>query len=53
MPASRCPKCGGRCRVESSKRAGPAQVQYVECQSCRQRRRRVVPAEFVFRRIAK
>jgi hypothetical protein len=50
MPASKCLRCGGRCRVESSKRAGPAQVQYVECQSCRQRRRQVVPAEAVWRR---
>lgn len=49
MPAS-CPKCGGRCRVESSKRAGDRQVRYVECQSCKRRARTVVPAATVWRR---
>jgi hypothetical protein len=37
-------------RVDSSKRAGPNQVQYVECQSCRERRRLIVPATQVWRR---
>lgn len=49
MPAS-CPKCGGRYRVESSKRAGETQVRYVECQGCRRRARQVVPAASVWRR---
>lgn len=49
MPA-KCPKCQERLRVCSSKRAGPVQVQYVECLSCRLRRRQVVPAENVWRR---
>jgi ssDNA-binding Zn-finger/Zn-ribbon topoisomerase 1 len=49
MPAS-CQKCGGRLRVESSKRAGDRQVRYVECQKCRERRRQVVPADSVWRR---
>ena len=49
MPA-KCPRCSERLRVCSSKRAGASQVQYVECLSCRHRRRQVVPAENVWRR---
>lgn len=45
-----CTTCGGRCRVESSKRAGDRQVRYVACQDCRQRRRQVVTAAQVWRR---
>jgi DnaJ-class molecular chaperone len=53
MSAKDCPRCGGRCRVESSKRAGPAQVQYVECQQCRKRGKRLVAADQVWRRAPK
>jgi hypothetical protein len=49
MPA-KCPQCGGMCRVDSSKRAGTVQVQYVQCVACRARRRQVVPASAVWRR---
>jgi hypothetical protein len=37
-------------RVESSKRAGSAQVQYLECRGCKHRRSRVVDAAHVWRR---
>ena len=45
-----CRKCGSRCRVITSRRAGDDQVQRLECTCCHTRRKRLVPATEIWSR---
>ena len=43
MSLAKCRSCGERMRVDSSRRCGDMQIQYVACTQCEERRKREVP----------
>lgn len=48
-----CPKCGARMRVETSRRNGSVQLQYLACRECHARKSRAVPTSQVWQRRTK
>jgi transcription elongation factor Elf1 len=53
MSTAECPRCGCRMRVETSRRAGEFQLQYLACRNCGGKARRAVKARDIFRKAEK